>query len=685
MSTYDLLLFFFFFLLLKYICTSTHGHKRNYLYINRVSKITGKKKRTNIKINNTVTLIKKKQTLSYLRSINRLTVNHLQVRGTYESICKEMRIKQEKASESCLDSSGSSSSNGNNSNNHHTCVDTKKLILEDQTYIIHNYENKWKVLQTSAHELQLKYCFCVGQEFSFIEVNVNTYIGVINNKIYLFKETNDHVFYQCLYAGDKSKVGVVGLNNMNNVNTKSDDEDIHNFFNLDFPLTKYINMWKKKNQRMNEITKKITGLRILKTDPVEAFFGFLCSSNNNIPRITLMIECLKRRYGKFMASVFFQNGNIIISSKAVNQYEHNRDNIKNRKLIKNEEGIKISDDSKLCGDSKNIGDVKKESVGIVKVKKEIVEDLNCFKQNDIKLKLEQVKRNKYNDLCKKESKTIDSRCSDNKIFYENVKNNIKKEKQMKEFVFFEFPSVFILSKLTEDDLKDLGFGYRSRYIIESSKMLLQFGVEKWFLNLQKEKKTKKCIDMLLQFPGVGLKVANCICLFGLNKYDCLPIDTHIFDIIQKYYHNIIDNITSTTPYTNKKRNQVLGQIMSKSAKTRINLSKKHGNATETNDKTTETNGKATQSNLDNMKNSAKTRNKLIKKKNINNTHSFKKALKQNVVPDTTSPDSNKKIALTNTLYLKIFENFKKIFGPNCGWAQTILFTSELKKFSHIFS
>uniref|UniRef100_A0A8C9GA57 DNA-(apurinic or apyrimidinic site) lyase n=1 Tax=Piliocolobus tephrosceles TaxID=591936 RepID=A0A8C9GA57_9PRIM len=175
-----------------------------------------------------------------------------------------------------------------------------------------------------------------------------------------------------------------------------------------------------------------------------------------------------------------------------------------------------------------------------------------------------IKNGKKKKKKKKKNKTIVSLCSDNKIFYENIKNNIKKEKQIKEFFFFEFPSVSIISKLTEDDLKDLGFGYRSRYIIESAKMLLHYGVDTFFLNLQKEKKTKKCIDILLQFPGVGLKVANCICLFGLNKYDCLPIDTHIFDIIQKYYNNIIDGITSTTPYTNKKNNKVLGQVASKS-------------------------------------------------------------------------------------------------------------------------
>lgn len=38
-------------------------------------------------------------------------------------------------------------------------------------------------------------------------------------------------------------------------------------------------------------------------DPVECIFSFICSSNNNISRITLMLEKLRHAYGELLLSV----------------------------------------------------------------------------------------------------------------------------------------------------------------------------------------------------------------------------------------------------------------------------------------------------------------------------------------------------------------------------------------------
>ena len=39
------------------------------------------------------------------------------------------------------------------------------------------------------------------------------------------------------------------------------------------------------------------GLRVLRQDPLECLFSFICSSNNNIARIAQMIEALCVTYG----------------------------------------------------------------------------------------------------------------------------------------------------------------------------------------------------------------------------------------------------------------------------------------------------------------------------------------------------------------------------------------------------
>lgn len=36
------------------------------------------------------------------------------------------------------------------------------------------------------------------------------------------------------------------------------------------------------------------------------------------------------------------------------------------------------------------------------------------------------------------------------------------------------------------------------------------------------------------------KVANCICLFGLHHVDAFPIDTHVKQLLDKYYSDGFD-------------------------------------------------------------------------------------------------------------------------------------------------
>ena len=40
---------------------------------------------------------------------------------------------------------------------------------------------------------------------------------------------------------------------------------------------------------------------------------------------------------------------------------------------------------------------------------------------------------------------------------------------------------------------------------------------------------------LLNLYGVGEKVADCICLFGLHQLDAFPIDTHIRQALDAHY------------------------------------------------------------------------------------------------------------------------------------------------------
>lgn len=50
-----------------------------------------------------------------------------------------------------------------------------------------------------------------------------------------------------------------------------------------------------------------------------------------------------------------------------------------------------------------------------------------------------------------------------------------------------------------------------------------------------EMKYKDAKAELLKLYGVGEKVAECICLFGLHHLEAFPVDTHILQALEKHY------------------------------------------------------------------------------------------------------------------------------------------------------
>ncbi|SCO66493.1 N-glycosylase/DNA lyase, putative [Plasmodium vivax] len=547
--------------------------------------------------------------------------------------------------------------------------DTKNVKVQNipsgvPLFVIKNFHLRWKRINVSKNELQLKYCFLIGQEFCFSEVSRDTYIGLVNNKIYLFKETEEGAFYQCVYDGGGGSDGSEGSRGGHFDGHTDDDyyQDVSDFFNLEFPLSKHVEMWRKKDKRMNEITDKIRGLRILRANSVESFFSFLCSTNNNIPRITLMIDCLRRRYGRFLATVMFHGQDVLVKVREDGDAGGMAFNTNQQRVgvKKDQQGVRLkageAQPVRVKGEPPRNGEPQLP----VRVKEE-------YPQNG-----EAVKEYPQNGATVKEQNRDDGHDAPaggpagggNRIFYEHLKTVIKEERQRKVFPFYEFPSVENLSKLKEEDLRSLGFGYRSSYVIESAKMLVKRGSEQWIEDLKKEKKTKNCIDQLVLFPGIGLKVANCICLFGLNKFDCIPIDTHIYDIIYKYYQDIVQSECAPV----RGRTAVRAADVADAA----NVADAAG-ATALKGKKK---GKAATEQV--MPTSI---HRALKREGENGTTpNLRQNLRQNLKPNSKQP----KKALTTSLYIRLYTRLKDLLGPNCGWAQTILFASELKKFSHLF-
>lgn len=97
---------------------------------------------------------------------------------------------------------------------------------------------------------------------------------------------------------------------------------------------------------------------------------------------------------------------------------------------------------------------------------------------------------------------------------------------------YAFPSVKKLAEVSSPDFYfRLGAGYRAPYIYETANALKE-GFE---LDRLKELDSVKARKALLDLKGVGAKVADCIMLFGLNRFDVFPVDTWVKKVYHRYF------------------------------------------------------------------------------------------------------------------------------------------------------
>ena len=99
---------------------------------------------------------------------------------------------------------------------------------------------------------------------------------------------------------------------------------------------------------------------------------------------------------------------------------------------------------------------------------------------------------------------------------------------------FVFPSVEAIASLTEGELRGSGFGYRAATIPAVAREVLARGGEDWLDGLA-AKPYKEARVELMQLAGIGPKLADCVCLFGLGFDTAVPVDTHVWKACQEWY------------------------------------------------------------------------------------------------------------------------------------------------------
>jgi len=95
-----------------------------------------------------------------------------------------------------------------------------------------------------------------------------------------------------------------------------------------------------------------------------------------------------------------------------------------------------------------------------------------------------------------------------------------------------YPTPGALAEAGEGRLKELGLGYRAKFIASTAQAIADGDVD---LLLLREAPYEDALASLVTLDGIGDKVANCILLFSLDKPEAFPVDTWIQKTVQQLY------------------------------------------------------------------------------------------------------------------------------------------------------
>lgn len=277
--------------------------------------------------------------------------------------------------------------------------------------IIMKLENifKWRKFLCPKISLRLDITLKCGQSFRWKLIQpqsfscaTSVYIGVLQSRLLLITQDESEIFYHCV----------------NQPGAQDIEENLKDYFQLKIDLTSLYTEWSKNDPIFDKISQDYPGVRMLRQDPVENVFSFICSANNNIARISGMVEKMCVEYGELVAE------------------------------------------------------------------------------------------------------------------FESVK-------------YFSFPNLENLSHPeVEAKLRELGFGYRAKYIQQSAAFILIKGGVPWLYSHRVLTYTE-ARQSLLQLAGVGPKVADCVLLMSMDQAGAVPVDTHMFNIAKQYLPHLEQNKTVT--------------------------------------------------------------------------------------------------------------------------------------------
>ncbi|VUC19832.1 unnamed protein product [Clonostachys rosea] len=279
--------------------------------------------------------------------------------------------------------------------------------------------SEWRKLPVALSELCIDTTLRCGQSFRWQKIN-DEWVCTLHGRILSLKQDATHLHYRVTWPEQS-------LKGTHKLTSKTEDDTqalLHHYFSLNLDLASLYEQWSSVDPNFRKKAPTFTGVRMLNQDAWEALIAFICSSNNNITRISQMVHKLCKHYGPLIAHI---------------------------------DGVP----------------------------------------------------------------------------------------------FYDFPNPDDLTgKGVESNLRELGFGYRAKYIAETARIVAQEKPRDWLETLRnpdnpgfgsqlapeaRHSTYKEAHEELLALKGVGPKVADCVCLMGLGWGESVPVDTHVWQIAQRDY------------------------------------------------------------------------------------------------------------------------------------------------------
>ncbi|XP_065408923.1 N-glycosylase/DNA lyase isoform X5 [Chrysemys picta bellii] len=177
----------------------------------------------------------------------------------------------------------------------------------------------WGHLPCPRSELRLELVLRCGQAFRWRERSPGHWTGVLAGRVWTLRQTEEQLWYTVHEEeeeeeeGSRTKAtgqelqprgrGVAGSLHPEAPAMEALGEAqqiLHDYFQLDVGLAGLYQAWGAVDPHFQKVAASFPGVRVLRQDPVECLFSFLCTSNNHLARITGMIERLCRAFGRHL-------------------------------------------------------------------------------------------------------------------------------------------------------------------------------------------------------------------------------------------------------------------------------------------------------------------------------------------------------------------------------------------------